>query len=106
MFIVISVLMFGLTFQTTPVDPWTNMKFFVGTWSGTSTGQPGNGSVSRTYEFVLGNKFLHVTNKSTYPPQDKNPKGEIHEDWGMFSHDSGRKKLVLRQFHLEGFVNQ
>ena len=36
----------------------------------------------------------------------KNSKGEVHEDWCMVSFDKGRKKLVLRQFHVEGFVNQ
>jgi hypothetical protein len=46
-----------------------------------------------------------VTNKSTYPPQEKNPKGEVHEDVGFISHDKAAKKLVLRQFHVEGFVN-
>src|SRR5262249_37650988 len=45
-------------------------------------------------------------NLSVYAPQEKNPKGERHEDWGMFSFDGIRKKLVLRQFHVEGFVNQ
>jgi hypothetical protein len=47
-----------------------------------------------------------VQNKSTYDPQPKNPKGEVHEDWGMISFDKGRKQFVFRQFHIEGFVNQ
>ena len=38
--------------------------------------------------------------------QEKNPKGEIHEDEGWFSYDRARKRLVLRQFHVEGFMNQ
>jgi hypothetical protein len=38
--------------------------------------------------------------------QEKNPKGEVHEDDGFISFDRTRKKLVLRQFHVEGFVNQ
>jgi hypothetical protein len=41
-----------------------------------------------------------------YEPQTKNPKGEIHEDWGPLSFDKNRKQFVLRQFHVEGFVNQ
>ncbi len=28
------------------------------------------------------------------------------EDWGLFSYDRSRKQFVLRQFHVEGFVNQ
>jgi hypothetical protein len=38
--------------------------------------------------------------------QEKNPKGEVHEDEGFISFDRTRQKLVLRQFHVEGFVNQ
>jgi len=49
---------------------------------------------------------LKVTNKSIFEPQEKNPKGEIHEDFGFFSFDTIRKKFVFRQFHGEGFVNQ
>lgn len=43
---------------------------------------------------------------NTYDPQPKNPKGEVHQDWGMISFDKSRKSFVLRQFHVEGFVNQ
>lgn len=32
--------------------------------------------------------------------------GEIHEDEGWFSFDRARRRIVLRQFHVEGFVNQ
>jgi len=69
-------------------------------------GQPGASKIQREYRFVLNDKFLEVQNKSTYDPQPKNPKGEVHEDWGMIGFDKARKKFVLRQFHVEGFVNQ
>jgi len=87
-------------------DVWEPLKYFVGSWEGTAKGQPGNGKVEREYQFVLNGKYLQAKNKSTYPPQEKNPKGEVHEDWGLFSYDRGRKQFVLRQFHVEGFVNQ
>jgi hypothetical protein len=77
-----------------------------GEWTGESDGEPGKGTVKRTYRFVLGNKFLHEQNVSTYPPQPKNEKGEVHEHWSFISHDKARRTLVLRQFHQEGFVNQ
>ncbi|MFZ6009081.1 MAG: hypothetical protein ACOYXT_01940, partial [Bacteroidota bacterium] len=35
-----------------------------------------------------------------------NPKGEVHEDKGFISYDKARRTFVLRQFHVEGFVNQ
>jgi len=86
-----------------PLDP---LKFFVGHWQGTSQGKPGHGKGERDYQFVLGGRFLQVKNKTTYPPQEKNLKGEVHEDIGFYSHDDQRKKFVFRQFHVEGFVNE
>ena len=82
------------------------LTYFAGSWEGAGTGQPGNSTVERQYEFVLGDRFLHARHKSVYPPQEKNPKGEIHEEWSFFSFDRARKTVVFRQFHIEGFVNQ
>ena len=92
--------------QSTAKAPWDSLKFFVGNWQGTFEGQPGQGKGERHYEFVLRDKFLELRNKSVYPPQEKNPKGEVHEDLGIYSYDDQRKKFVLRQFHVEGFVNE
>jgi hypothetical protein len=78
----------------------------IGRWKGTTEGQPGKGTVERTYERVLGSRFIQLRNRSSYPPQEKNAKGEVHEDIAFFSFDSSRKRIVLRQFHVEGFVNQ
>ena len=55
---------------------------------------------------MLDGRFIRVVNRSEYPAQARNPKGEIHEDEGYLSFDRSRKALVLRQFHVEGFVNQ
>lgn len=87
-------------------DALADLAFFAGRWTGTVTGVPGNGTAEREYRFTLGGKFLEVSNRSVYAPQDKNPKGETHEDRGFFSYDHYRNKLVFRQFHAEGFVNQ
>jgi len=87
-------------------DVWAPFKFFVGSWKGTSEGCSGKSKTERDYRFMLNGKFLQARNKSTFAPQTKNPKGEVHEDIGFFSYDSNRKKFVLRQFHVEGFVNQ
>lgn len=83
-------------------DVWAPFRLFVGSWKGGSN----KSKTERDYEFVLNDKFLRVRNKSTFEPTEKNPKGEIHEDVGYFSYDNGRKNFVLRQFHVEGFVNQ
>lgn len=82
------------------------MRYFVGAWAGSGSGQPGLSTIDREYGFVLNERFLEVRNKSTYKPQEKNPKGEIHEDRGFVSWDRARRRFVLRQFHIEGFVNQ
>lgn len=87
-------------------DPWGPIRFLEGEWTGVAEGQGGSGTVHRTYELVLGGRFLHEKNVSTYPPQEKNKKGEVHEHQSFFSFDRQRGVLVLRQFHQEGFVNQ
>jgi hypothetical protein len=86
-------------------DPLAPLRFFVGVWRGEQNGEPGHGASDRTYSFVLKDRFLQVKNTSTYPPQEKNRAGEIHQDMGMIGYDKARKKFVFRQFHVEGFVN-
>lgn len=88
-----------------PTDRWAPLRFLLGTWEGTSAGQPGQGTVRREYRLVLGDRFIEMRNTSTYLPQEKNPKGEVHEDRGFISHDRTRNLFVFRQFHVEGFVN-
>jgi hypothetical protein len=85
---------------------WLPVKFLVGTWKGTGGGEPGIGQYERIYQFIFNKMFIEVKNKSAYPPTEKYPKGEIHEDIGYISYDKIRHSFVLRQFHVEGFVNQ
>jgi hypothetical protein len=47
-----------------------------------------------------------VRNRSIYPPQQRNPDGEAHDDLGLYGFDKARERIVFRQFHVEGFVNQ
>lgn len=86
-------------------DHWSPIRRLVGEWSGAASGQAGDGKVKRKYTFVLGEKYLHEINDSDYPPQEKNQSGEHHAHWGMFSFDKKQKSIVLRHFHVEGFVN-
>ena len=92
--------------QPPATDGLAMVSPLVGRWTGTTEGQPGTGTVERDYERVLGDRFIRVENRSTYPPQPKNTKGEVHRDVGFFSYDRARKAIVFRQFHAEGFVNQ
>lgn len=91
---------------TATSDPWKPMRPLLGKWEGDVKGEPGSGKADREYSFILNNRFIQVANRSTYPPQEKNPKGETHQDIGFVSYDKAAKKLMLRQFHTEGFVNQ
>ena len=85
-------------------DPYKPLRLFIGKWKGDSQGEPGVGTMEREYVFVLKDKFVQVKNTATYPPQKKNPKGEVHEDLGFFGYDRAAKRLTFRQFHIEGFV--
>ena len=87
-------------------DIWQPFKFFSGSWKGHETGKAGIGKGERTYEFIMNGKYLHCKNKSVFDPQEKNSKGEVHEDWTFLSYDKIRGKIVLREFHIETFVNQ
>jgi hypothetical protein len=86
-------------------DPWEPIRFLQGAWQGVAEGEPGKGTVERSYTFVLKDRFIQERNISTYPPQPAKS-GEVHEHWSFFSHDRKRDVLVLRQFHQEGFVLQ
>jgi hypothetical protein len=85
-------------------DQWAPLRRFIGDWTGTASGQAGTGTVTRSYVFVMNGRFIHETNTSAYPPQEKNKAGEVHEHWGVFSYDKAQKVIVIRQFHVESFV--
>lgn len=85
---------------------WLPLGNLIGTWTGTGKGANGIGNYERTYQFVLNKKYIEVKNKAIYPPNDKSPKGYMHEDAGYISYDRTRKKFIFRQFHIEGYINQ
>ena len=87
-------------------DLFSPVRQLIGKWEGDSQGKPGVGKMEREYVFVLRDRFVQVSNKATYPAQEKNPKGETHEDLGFIGYDRALKKLIFRQFHIEGFVVQ
>ena len=86
-------------------DPWRPLRYFIGSWQGTGTGKPGASVILRDYQFVLDDAFIRVRSESTYAPQEKNPEGEVHKEWGMISYDRDQGRFVLRQFHNETIVN-
>jgi len=85
---------------------WQPFEYFAGNWQGVGEGRFGSSNVEREYRFIMGGTFLLGTNKSTYEKQEKNPKGEVHDNWDIISYDKQRRQFVFRQFHAEGIVNQ
>ncbi len=84
---------------------WAPVNYFVGEWKGEGGGDPGMGVYQRSYKSVLNATAIEVRNMSKYPPTEKHPKGEVHEDYGNIIYDKARKTFLLRQLHAEGFAN-
>lgn len=86
--------------------PWEIFRFFLGRWKGTGSGMPGENQVEREYKLVLNDQFIQINDRAVYEPQERNPEGEVHEEIGYISYDRNRGKFILREFHVEGYVNQ
>jgi hypothetical protein len=99
------VLLMGQEQEKKP-DVWGPFRFFIGKWVGTGEGKSGESTLKREYDFKFNKKFIYCVNRALFKPTEKNKKSEIHEDFGVLSYDSIRKKHIFRQFHGEGFVNQ
>jgi hypothetical protein len=99
----IPLFLFTLLAATTAVaqpkpDPLASLAFLLGEWEGTSRGEPGEGKMHRVCKKVLNDRFIECRTTVTYAK-------EVHVDVGYYSYDKSAKKLRLRQFHGEGFVN-
>jgi len=100
-------LQFSLFAQETQQDStWEIFRFFIDSWDGYETGRTGFGKGGREYKLILNDKYLYFANTSIFKPQEKNPRGEIHEDWTIFSYDNIRKKYIVRQLNSEGYINK
>ena len=99
----VAVLTISAIGQSDPLNP---VRFLEGKWEGKATGEPGKGRSKREYRLDLKCRFLSARNTSVYEPKTATSKPEVHEDFGMYSYDRALKKIVLRQFHGEGFVNE
>jgi len=87
-------------------DSWKALRAFEGKWEGPTSGKPGKGTTTREYRFELNGHFLFQHDLSVYQPKEPGAQPLVHEDQGMFSYDAGAKKILWRQFHSEGFVNE
>jgi len=87
-------------------DPWAPIRIFEGKWQGTVTGKPGTQFSRREYRFELDGKFLSQHDDSVYEAKSPDGRQRTRVDFGFFSYDKIAQKLVWRQFHSEGFVNE
>jgi hypothetical protein len=87
-------------------DPWAAVRVFEGKWEGPTSGKPGKGFSSREYRFEMNGHFLSQRDKTVWEPIAPATKPMVHEDFGWFSYDTNLKKIVWRQFHNEGMVNE
>ena len=85
---------------------WEPLKYFVGSWEGQGTGKWGISKAEKVNEFIMNGKYLFTKHKSVYKPQEKNPTGEVFEQWAFYSYDKNRGKFIFRAFNIEGFVSQ
>jgi hypothetical protein len=100
------ILSIPLCAQTKNTADWHQFNYFIGSWLGPAVGQWGTGKCDNQFQFLLNGKYLEIRHRVITPPQEKMPKGEVHQDIGLMSYDKARGKFILRQFHGEGFVNQ
>ena len=85
-------------------DPWQTFRYFMGKWQGSETSPSGDGQCEKEYRMILNNQYLYVSSRTVFPPQEKNPDGEIHEHWTLYSYDKNRKSYIARQYNSEGFI--
>jgi len=94
----------GSSAQTPVDDPWGPLRHLEGQWEGAIEGRLGTGTGLREYEFVLGGQFLLSRHASVRLPQEKSPGGDHHQELAVFSYDTERQSIVLREFMSEGVV--
>jgi uncharacterized glyoxalase superfamily protein PhnB len=97
---------FAAAQETEKADVWEKFRPFIGEWTGTGERKPGKATLDARFEFFFNSKFIRVGGTSAFEPREGNPEGEVHQDIGYISYDKTRDKYVLRQFNVEGFVNQ
>jgi hypothetical protein len=85
-------------------DGLERIAFLIGKWTGEGEGFGQTSQVEHSYRYVLQNRFIESKTKSIVSDDDESIL-EVHEDLGMFSYDTEREAIVLRQFHSEGYVN-
>ena len=87
-------------------DPFAPLRALEGDWHGDISGKLGTGTGVRHYEFILDGKYLMSRHASVRVPQELSTQGDHHRQLTVWSFDSERQKLVVREFMVEGFILQ
>ena len=87
-------------------DAFALLGDLVGSWEGTIEGSLGTGTGVRDYELILDDQFLLWRHASVRLPQPSSPEGDHHRELGVFSYDTERERLILREFMVEGVVDR
>ncbi|MFW9854336.1 MAG: hypothetical protein ACFFFG_04720 [Candidatus Thorarchaeota archaeon] len=82
---------------------WNVLSKLEGRWKGETDGKSGLGKGVRDFKPIIQGRFFQGKNKVVFEPQEKNPEGEVHEDWEFYSYDSNKKIGKLRVFYSEGY---
>jgi len=91
----------GTALQVNSLGQLTKLE---GVWSGTCSGRPGIGTVTKTFTSFYGGKFVKCETVLTIPAKGGKP-ANVHQDLTIFSYDVMNQTLRMRQFHNEGFVH-
>jgi hypothetical protein len=82
-----------------------NLEVLIGSWKGNGSGfSGGTSTITTSFAYALDQKYIYTKNQSSFPPSEENAKGDEHQDWGMISYHKGKKAIIYRQFHNEGYV--
>lgn len=84
-------------------DELADLRWLVGDWRGIGQGEPGTSASERHIDSFLGGRYIRASGSSVYPKQEKNPRGEVHEQMDLWSYDRARGSVVLRTFDTLGF---
>jgi hypothetical protein len=85
-------------------DGLADLRWMQGEWRGVGEGDPGTSASERHVKSYLNDQYIGANGRSVYPKQEKNPKGEVHEQLGIWSFDHARGLIVMREFDTLGFV--
>ncbi|WP_321308837.1 hypothetical protein [Marinifilum fragile] len=82
------------------------LEYFMGNWKSETTGKAGKGIGKQSFTTEMNGRYITLNAETKFDPSEKYPEGELHIDKGYISFDGFRKKIIYRQFNIEGYVNQ